>query len=276
MAVYKLVEGERRSIVGEFEFDLPVETVWAALTDPNQIANWFCFRARVEGKVGGEIEFDWKPFFDFNWIDNISVWEPNKRLTFVPKPETLSKDKSIAYTCDFVIKSDKGKTTLRMVQSGFTTAAKWDDEFDSFFGGWTYELYSLSHYLTYHYGKKRSMLKTSTMFDSAESEKPYERIVHAEGLFEGKTLSELKVGGRYKVKLSDKDTIEGVVVQAQPHGMDQFAGTVENWNNGLFRIGSGSKFCFTWLALYDYKDQDVVHLEPLLKKKFEQALAVTA
>jgi uncharacterized protein YndB with AHSA1/START domain len=276
MAVRKIVEGNKRSIVAEFEFNLPPEAVWAALTDPREIENWFCFRARVEGKVGGEIQFDWKPFFDFDWIDHISVWEPNKHLAYVPKPETLTKDNSLAYVCDFVINSDNGKTTLKMVQSGFTTEAKWDDEYDSFFGGWTYELYSLAHYLTHHRGKSRQMIKASTLFDGASGGKPFERIAEAHGLFEGKTLRDLKVGDRYKIRLSETDVIEGVVAQVQPSGMDQFAGTVENMNNGLFRIGSGMRFCFTWLALYGYRENDFAHLEPLLKSKFEQAMTVIA
>ncbi len=271
MSVKKVVEGNQRSIVAEFEFDASPETVWAALSDPNEIARWFCLHARVEGKVGSEIEFNWDPLFDFKWVDQITIWEPNKRLAFAPTAETVAKE-GLAYVCDFVISTDKGKTKLKMVQSGFTTDAKWDEELESFFGGWNYELYSLWHYLTYHRGERRDVVWARLNFAELNIENPFKRLTESTTLFEGTSLRDLKVGDRYKVKLSDTDIVEGIVVQIEPYGMDEFAGTIENMNNGLFRIGAGKRFCFTWLALYSADPERTAHLESLLRTKFNNAI----
>jgi len=42
----------------ERRFVLPIETVWAALTDPERLADWFA-QGRIEPRLGGAVEFGW-------------------------------------------------------------------------------------------------------------------------------------------------------------------------------------------------------------------------
>ncbi|MBL0061492.1 MAG: SRPBCC domain-containing protein [bacterium] len=192
MAVTKLFENNQRSIIGEYEFDVSPEALWAALTDPNEIEKWFCLHARVEGKVGGEIEFNWDPLFDFKWIDHITVWEDKRRIAFTPRPQDLEANNS-PYVCEFVITTDKGKTKLKMVHSGFNHGANWDDEYDSIFGGWTYELFSLWYYMTHHRGSKRDLYWARVNIADLQEKNPFQAITDLQGFFEGKSIRDLKL-----------------------------------------------------------------------------------
>jgi len=275
MPVRKQIDGNTRSIVGEFEFDETPEQVWNAITNPDEIAKWFSLRARVEGKVGGAIQFDWKPLFDFEWIDRITVWEPNKRLAFAPTAETVARE-GLDYICDFVITTAGGKTKLTMVHSGFTTEAKWDEEFESYFGGWNYELFSLEHYVKNHLGENRRILWVSLNYAEHNIENPYNRIADSKEIFTEKSIREFKPGDRYRMNLCPNEHVEGIVMQLEPGGHDQFAGTIDNMNNGLFRIGAGKRFCFAWLALYNQTDERAAHLEKLFQEKFKNSLTLPA
>lgn len=270
MAVRTQIDGNRRAIIGEFEFDAPPQEIWKALSDPAEIAKWFSLRARVEGKIGGEIQFDWKPLFDFEWIDRITVWEEGKRIAFAPRAETVAKE-GLDYICEFVITTERGKTKLTMVHSGFTTEAKWDEEFDSYFGGWSYELHSLWHYLTYHRGEERKVLWTRVNFAERGIENPFIEIAENPDIFEGTKMLDLKVGDRYRVRLSNSDVIEGTVRMIDIKAMD-FAGDIENFNNGMFRIGAGQRFCFSWLALYSVDEATASRLESALHTRFDKML----
>jgi uncharacterized protein YndB with AHSA1/START domain len=269
MAVKKITEGSQRSIVGEFELDAPVDAVWAALTDPQELANWFPLKARVEGRVGGGIQYDWEPIFDFDWTDRISAWEPNRHLAYQPKGGDLP------YVVDFLLEGKGGKTSLRMVHSGIPTDRKWDDEYDSFFGGWTYELMSLQFYLAHHRGEIRRLAWAKSDINVANLPASRRKLAQAGAFFEGTGLDGLRVGDRYRARIGD-ELIEGTVLQINPSNLDQFAGTVGNLNNGLFRIGGGMGFLFSWLALYNVPEQRVLDLQQKLRAKFAELVGASS
>lgn len=61
MGVYRL-EGERRSIRYEREYDAAVEDVWAAVTEPEQLRGWLAVGGAVlEPRVGGRFEVRMAP-----------------------------------------------------------------------------------------------------------------------------------------------------------------------------------------------------------------------
>ncbi len=51
-------EGEKASITFRRLLHHPIEDVWEAITDPDQIEEWFLARTRREGSRGGRIEMD--------------------------------------------------------------------------------------------------------------------------------------------------------------------------------------------------------------------------
>lgn len=101
------------------------EAVWDALTVPSEIVKWLAPIAEVQPGVGGKIEIGWAE--DMKGSSEILEWQPNEKLT---------KDAGRGQRIEFTISGEGGTTTLRLVQSGFSADASFDDEFESTRGGW--------------------------------------------------------------------------------------------------------------------------------------------
>ena len=71
--------GDSADLRYERRYPRPIETVWAALTDPTRLADWFA-EARVEPHVGGRYEL----FIDRPqpMLGRILAWEPPRLLEF--------------------------------------------------------------------------------------------------------------------------------------------------------------------------------------------------
>lgn len=59
---------------------------------------------------------------------------------------------------EYTIASRGGKTVLRMVNSGFSADADWEEYLDTLDSGWRYFLLNLKHYLERHRGTPRRMV----------------------------------------------------------------------------------------------------------------------
>jgi uncharacterized protein YndB with AHSA1/START domain len=106
------------------------EEVFRALTDPEQIVKWFVPGARVDPRVGGEYVKVWGPEMESK--STISAWEPGKHFgTYAELPVAGGQAGAVfKLSVDYYIESlDGGITRLRLVQSGFSPDAAWDDEF---------------------------------------------------------------------------------------------------------------------------------------------------
>jgi uncharacterized protein YndB with AHSA1/START domain len=84
--------GDRATLVLRRLLRHPPATVWRAITDPDQIRQWFLTTAKIDGRVGGEVDMTtgpdgvhatgrvlaWDPprLFEYEW----NVTDPNNRL----------------------------------------------------------------------------------------------------------------------------------------------------------------------------------------------------
>jgi uncharacterized protein YndB with AHSA1/START domain len=59
----------------------PVERVWAAITEPSQLAHWFPSNVAIEPRAGGRIEFSGDPYAEAS-SGRVLVFEPPTRLVF--------------------------------------------------------------------------------------------------------------------------------------------------------------------------------------------------
>jgi uncharacterized protein YndB with AHSA1/START domain len=119
----------------------PIEAVWKAITDPDEMARWFAPKMTVQPSAGGVIVADWGPGLE--WKTDIEVWEENRHLrlaetrskvlTASPVEEPLEPCRLVE---DFYLSSEGGKTVLRLVHSGFGSSEAWDSEYDGTRGGW--------------------------------------------------------------------------------------------------------------------------------------------
>ncbi len=126
----------------ELQISLPASAneVWEAVSTPSEIVKWFTSGARIEPGPGGTPSQGklWLAWGDSpEGAHHILVWEPGKRLVLGYGGQTV----------EFSIEAAGGTTTLHLVHSGFSADAKFDDEYEATFGGWSTYLAVLNYVL---------------------------------------------------------------------------------------------------------------------------------
>jgi len=125
----------------------PVERVWAALTDPGEIAKWFGDGADIDLRPGGPARF---AFGDEEVAAIVHAVEPNRRFAFYWVPGAQEHPVEITEVTrtlvDFTLEPVAGGTRLRLVESGF---GKFGDgrAYQDNSRGWDEELGDLATYL---------------------------------------------------------------------------------------------------------------------------------
>lgn len=92
----------------EIELNAPVEEVWKALTDPEQLKRWFPLEARVTPPQGtggkdGSSFLSWGPGCEGE--AKIVAWEPNKRFAWQEETALI----------EFTLEARGEKTILRLL-----------------------------------------------------------------------------------------------------------------------------------------------------------------
>jgi uncharacterized protein YndB with AHSA1/START domain len=138
-----------RDIVLTVELDASPEDVFRAVTDGTEIAKWLAPEAGSTPPEGGKKGSIWISWGEGMRADReIEVWDAPKRLRH---PASQNSETKAPLWADWSIEArDGGKTTLRLVHSGFSVGADWDDEFESHARGWKLMLQNLRHYFARH------------------------------------------------------------------------------------------------------------------------------
>ena len=91
-------EGDSATLRFERFLPHPVEAVWAALTDPAQLASWFMTQATIDGRPGGSLRMVSGPA-RFEWTGKYLTWEPPHVLEYEwnlePRKEMPSGEASL-------------------------------------------------------------------------------------------------------------------------------------------------------------------------------------
>ena len=268
-------QGNERSLEAELQVDAPVEAVWKALTDADELANWFPFQSRVTPGVGGSIWLSWGGDGEECTIE---AWEPERHLR-TAWPGAHSADPETPVMVDYYLEGKGGGTALRLVHSGFSSDEEWDDEVDAHRRGWAFELRSLQHYLRHHRGTRRHMVKAQTPLTVSHDE-AWARVTGSEGLTRKGSLKGLGEGDRYAITTAAGDHLEGEVrVVFAPTDL---ATTVERLNFSLLRL-SIERFGYPdgpiqvqlWLAAYGLEATERQALEGRWQKMLEGLFPAT-
>jgi uncharacterized protein YndB with AHSA1/START domain len=135
----------------EILIDAPREVVWAVVTDPEHVAEWFSDSADIELRPGGRANLTWQAqgttvhgrvervepprFFSFRWVSGSGIEVSEDNTTLV----------------EFTLSPEGEGTRLRVVESGFADLAVPDEEkgkrVDEHREGWKLELGELSEYV---------------------------------------------------------------------------------------------------------------------------------
>jgi uncharacterized protein YndB with AHSA1/START domain len=132
-----------RDYSNTIELDSPPDAVFRAITEGPEIEKWLCPEARVEN---GRIFVSWGEGMGAE--SKITVLERPRRFRH---EFGVNGDTKEALWVDWSIEARAGGgSTLRMVHSGFSTDAKWDEEFEAHARGWALMAKNLRHYLERH------------------------------------------------------------------------------------------------------------------------------
>ena len=241
------------------DIDAPVEAVWRALTEAEELVRWFSNGARVTPGAGGTMVWSWDKMWD--WESRIDAWEPGRLLRLVqhesrpydiqgrPLPAGAVEPASIAI--EFTLESDQGRTRLRIVHSGFGHGAAWDDEVEGITEGWQAELRSLRHYLERQRGRPREF-KVTWLQTSLSREAAWARLLGPGGF----TLrpAQPESGQAYTVEMPGGRRYSGEVELYLPG--QTMAGTVRELGDGWFRLLTWSAAGKTgvWAGLATWRD----------------------
>ncbi len=143
---------ETDRIEREIVLAAPPERVWAALTEPDQMAGWFGTRGEIDLRPGGEALFVWEGHETSR--SRVEVVEPPRRFAFRWHAEgsdpSLPVEEVASTLVEFTLEAIPEGTRLTLVESGFAALppdvrdkTRIDND-----GGWAEELGDLAAYLT--------------------------------------------------------------------------------------------------------------------------------
>lgn len=227
-----------RTIDDEIEIAAPIEAVWKALTDAEELTRWLSEEARVTPGAGGTMWLSWGE--GQAGESRIETWEPNRRLLIRNLPWDSGEacggeydEKAAAMTPmmqEFVLETREGRTVLRLVDSGIPDSPEWEGMYDSKTRGWHMFFLALRHYLEKHNGKPRKQIIEMRPIQGALAE-AWGKLTGAEGLAASGSLAEAPEGTRYSVTASTGDRLEGeVLINIPPKTISL---TVENMDDAL-------------------------------------------
>lgn len=263
-----------RTIEMKLEIQAPVEAVWKALTDAEELTRWFPMKATVKPGAGGYIRQSWRDYWEGE--NPIEIWEPNRRLRLIwptvaksgsqleadtAGMEPTSGPGGVPVAADFYLEGRGGVTVLRLVHSGFGVGGTWDEMYDGIRRGWNFELRGLRHYLEKHLGTPRLVVWARQALGTSVEE-GWKRLMGREGLVREGSLGGKKEGDRYSITTATGDRMEGTVYVLDPP--KDLCATVENMNGALLRLrldnGCGSQAspeANFWVSCYGLSQKEV-------------------
>jgi uncharacterized protein YndB with AHSA1/START domain len=143
----------------EITIDAPIEAVWKAITDGEELTRWFVEKASVEPGVGGTIAISWGGAEMSK--KRIDEWEPNRKLRVTLAPFSMGAakyDGTTPMVDEYTIERRDGKTVLRLVSSGIPDAPEWDGFYNGTNSGWNSFFRTMRYYLEHHRGKPRTTI----------------------------------------------------------------------------------------------------------------------
>jgi uncharacterized protein YndB with AHSA1/START domain len=253
-----------REIVIEREVDAPPEVVFETLTNPEELRRWFPLDARVDPGEGGKIWLSWGPGVDGE--APIHIWDPPARFGWTESYGDDADGRPIRVAVDFHVEGRDGVTVVRLVQSGFSAAADWDEMYDALKDGWSYFLFNLAFYLEKHRGRPRRMV-WRRVESRLSRDDLWERVVGG-----GLIRATDDVAPASPFAWLAGDPVEGEVVSARPGY--HFAGSLPGLDDSIVFIEFEGKHLGIWLSTYGTSPEEARALQEALDARLAEVLGV--
>ena len=131
------------TIERQMTFELPREDVWAAITEPDQLARWFGSSAELDLRAGGEGSFTWEELGVTTRVVIVAV-EPPARFAYRWEPGGANKGGPTTLV-EFRLEEIPRGTRLTLVESGFSQLGIESRQGNEY--GWDSELGELRAFL---------------------------------------------------------------------------------------------------------------------------------
>jgi len=152
MTTKEIFEHKGRIIRAEIHTSATPLQAWEAWADPEKIAGWFVDRAAGEAKPGGIMTWF---FDDFGYQLPYKVVDAIPGSLFVLKWDPPQGSSGIL---EVRIAREGGATVVRLINSGFSEDAKWNEEYEGTDSGWRMALALLKEYLENYFGRSKKTL----------------------------------------------------------------------------------------------------------------------
>ena len=244
----------------DISIEAPVDQVWEALTTSRGLASWFAESAEAQTGLEAPVSLSWGK--DMTWTTHIKAFEPEKHLRWSDPPY---EEGGLPMAVDFFLHAEGGQVRLRLVHSGFGEDENWDEQYDGTEAGWLFFLYNLNHYLRYHPGVQRTMIRAREAMTGTR-EQIWNRIVQqGAGLVE-KGPDLIEAGSVLELAIGPENAVEAVLdimIRNRTLGF-----RVPDLNNALLHIEiePGSKDCSVGMWLSTYGLEKLTETEKAFRK----------
>lgn len=219
---------DTRNIELSYTIAADTKAVWAALTEADKLMRWFAPDVRVNPGNEGSIFVSWGPGMEGE--SKIRLWEPNEHLRFEFGENPQNRQ---PISVDYFLEGKGGETVLRLVHSGFSADAEWDEEFESHLRGWRIFMHTMRYDLEHATGKpcKQHVFSVDTPLDRSET---WARVFGPKGLDRDQGLEGKKTGDEIALVTAAGDRISGTL---QVLGRERDLGsTFAELGEGLLRV----------------------------------------
>jgi uncharacterized protein YndB with AHSA1/START domain len=128
----------KNTIVIEKIYNVPIHKVWKAITDKNEMKNWYFKLEDFKPEVGFKFQFLGGPEDGTQYLHLCEITEviPGKKLTYSWQYEGYPGNSFVT----FALEAQGDKTLLRLMHEGIETIAPAGPDFarGNFVEGWTY------------------------------------------------------------------------------------------------------------------------------------------
>lgn len=219
----------------------PVDAVWKALTDAEELKRWFPLDAKVRPGEGGHIWMAWKN--DKQHHAPIAAWEPNKNLRLIlPEPTPTARPGEPAApsalpnqsTLDYILESRGDETVLHLVHSGLSPEPPGSSYYQGTGNGWDFHLAGLKLYLERHYGSPRLCVYCRAPIPHWSLHEAWQKLMSPAGFLKDAHPAPSRADARYALTTSLGDRFEGLVHAWTPP--TNFVATITNLNDAWMRL----------------------------------------
>ena len=176
----------------------------------------------------------------------ITGWDPGRHLQWTEGAGPVK------IAVDFHLEGKGGTTVVRLVQSGFSESAEWDNEFHMIDAGWSYFTQHLRLYLEKHRGVPRDLIGFRDTVPLTRVE-ALQRLLGPSGLSSDGSLLSATTGASYTATTASGERISGTIVAAN-HRTGQVGLTIAELGDAILFLEmepspNGVRAAF-WLSTY--------------------------